>query len=235
MVTCSRADATRLPARRRGHGCGADAVTALHVNYGLRERGRADERHCGELCQQARGGACEACGNAGSEPPGDGRRPGNLQAWARESATAPRERLARERDAVMRPDTRRATRSRRSSTGSRPPPGAAHCSGWRRPTDVFSGRSWRSLASRPPPTAGGGPCVAGGREQRRRPTRARASATARAGAACRAPGRGVERAAHGDAAARGDGAAGRPSRTSSRDAGDPPGAPGTAAAALWPA
>jgi tRNA(Ile)-lysidine synthase len=56
---------------------GTDAVTAMHVNYGLRGDARLDERHCVELCERL-GVALEV------------RRPqrpehGNLQAWAREA------------------------------------------------------------------------------------------------------------------------------------------------------
>src|SRR5207237_3222881 len=59
---------------------GAGAVTALHVNYGLREGAAIDERHCAELCERL-GVALEV------------RRPtrpalGNLQAWARETRYA---------------------------------------------------------------------------------------------------------------------------------------------------
>jgi len=56
---------------------GPAAVSALHVNYGLRAAADADERHCAELCEQL-----------GVQL--DVRRPvrpdegGNLQAWARE-------------------------------------------------------------------------------------------------------------------------------------------------------
>ena len=55
---------------------GAEALTALHVNYGLRDAADADERHCLELCRRL-----------GIRL--DVRRPGrpargNLQAWARE-------------------------------------------------------------------------------------------------------------------------------------------------------
>jgi tRNA(Ile)-lysidine synthase len=55
---------------------GPDAVTALHVNYGLRDRADADERHCAAVCE-ALGVAMEL-----RRP----RRPetGNLQAWARD-------------------------------------------------------------------------------------------------------------------------------------------------------
>ncbi len=55
---------------------GPAAVTALHVNYGLREEADGDQRHCAELCQRL-GVALEL-----RRP----RRPnrGNLQAWARD-------------------------------------------------------------------------------------------------------------------------------------------------------
>ncbi|HTU97341.1 MAG TPA: tRNA lysidine(34) synthetase TilS [Solirubrobacteraceae bacterium] len=57
---------------------GAPAVSALHVNYGLRGTADADERHCA--------GLCEALGiqldvRRPVRPPEGG---GNLQAWARE-------------------------------------------------------------------------------------------------------------------------------------------------------
>jgi tRNA(Ile)-lysidine synthase len=55
---------------------GARAVTALHVNYGLREAAAGDEQHCVKLCERL-------------DVPLHVRRPsrpdgGNLQAWARE-------------------------------------------------------------------------------------------------------------------------------------------------------
>jgi tRNA(Ile)-lysidine synthase len=56
--------------------CGVGAVTALHVNYGLRASADEDERHCGELC--ARLGVELTVEQAGPRPAG------NLQAWARE-------------------------------------------------------------------------------------------------------------------------------------------------------
>ncbi|MGH2842840.1 MAG: ATP-binding protein, partial [Solirubrobacteraceae bacterium] len=57
--------------------CGADAVTALHVNYGLRAAADADEQHCAALC--ARLGVELAVERAG----GAGAASGNVQAWAR--------------------------------------------------------------------------------------------------------------------------------------------------------
>ncbi|MGH2835483.1 MAG: tRNA lysidine(34) synthetase TilS [Solirubrobacteraceae bacterium] len=56
--------------------CGAAAVTALHVNYGLRASADDDERHCGELC--ARLGVELEVKHVRT------RAPGNVQAWARE-------------------------------------------------------------------------------------------------------------------------------------------------------
>jgi tRNA(Ile)-lysidine synthase len=66
---------------------GAEAVRALHVNYGLREEAGEDERHCAELGERL-GVVLEL------ERP---RRPeglGNLQAWAREARYAAAARLA---------------------------------------------------------------------------------------------------------------------------------------------
>jgi tRNA(Ile)-lysidine synthase len=54
------------------------AVKVLHVNYGLRPQAGADERHCVELCGRL-GIGLEV---VRAEP--QQRRPGNLQAWARE-------------------------------------------------------------------------------------------------------------------------------------------------------
>jgi tRNA(Ile)-lysidine synthase len=67
---------------------GSDAVTALHVNYGLRDAADADEAHCVELGRRL-GVAVEV------------RRPrhsanGNVQAWAREERYRAAEELAPE-------------------------------------------------------------------------------------------------------------------------------------------
>jgi tRNA(Ile)-lysidine synthase len=56
---------------------GAAAVTALHVNYGLRDDSDEDERHCAALCESL--GAALAI-----ERPQRPEGPGNLQAWARD-------------------------------------------------------------------------------------------------------------------------------------------------------
>ncbi|HEX5989857.1 MAG TPA: tRNA lysidine(34) synthetase TilS [Solirubrobacterales bacterium] len=66
---------------------GAEKVSALHVNYGLREEAGEDERHCTELCLRL-GVALEVV--RPRRPEG----PGNLQAWAREERYAAAARLA---------------------------------------------------------------------------------------------------------------------------------------------
>jgi tRNA(Ile)-lysidine synthase len=73
---------------------GAEAVGALHVNYGLRDDADEDEAHCARLCEQL-GLALEIVRAERGE--GDG----NLQAWAREQRYAAAARLAEERDAVI--------------------------------------------------------------------------------------------------------------------------------------
>jgi tRNA(Ile)-lysidine synthase len=100
---------------------GAPALCALHVNYGLREAARADERHCAALCEQLgvelllvraepssvprapqaeEAGDTEYTGAAG-EPAGEERPRGNLQAWARELRYTEAQRIAGERDALI--------------------------------------------------------------------------------------------------------------------------------------
>jgi tRNA(Ile)-lysidine synthase len=56
---------------------GKSAVTALHVNYGIRESAGEDDRHCHELCASV-GVELRVCRPPG--PPSSG----NVQAWARE-------------------------------------------------------------------------------------------------------------------------------------------------------
>jgi tRNA(Ile)-lysidine synthase len=71
---------------------GAEAVGALHVNYGLREEADEDERLCLALCERL------GIGLEIQRPP----RPqaiGNLQGWARNERYAAAARLAEERDA----------------------------------------------------------------------------------------------------------------------------------------
>jgi tRNA(Ile)-lysidine synthase len=73
---------------------GAEAVSALHVNYGLREEADTDEDHCADLCQRL-GVALEI------ERPRRSEGAGNLQAWAREERYAAAARWAEERDAAI--------------------------------------------------------------------------------------------------------------------------------------
>ena len=56
---------------------GASAVTALHVNYGIRESAGEDDRHCHALCKSL-GVGLRVC--RPPAPPSSG----NVQAWARE-------------------------------------------------------------------------------------------------------------------------------------------------------
>jgi tRNA(Ile)-lysidine synthase len=73
---------------------GAEAVRALHVNYGLREEADEDERHCERLCERL-GVALET--ERASRPQGAG----NMQAWAREARYAAAARLAEEAGATI--------------------------------------------------------------------------------------------------------------------------------------
>jgi tRNA(Ile)-lysidine synthase len=66
---------------------GAEAVRALHVNYGLREEAHGDDRFCRELCDRL---GVELEVERVSRPQGAG----NLQAWAREARYAAAARLA---------------------------------------------------------------------------------------------------------------------------------------------
>jgi tRNA(Ile)-lysidine synthase len=70
------------------------AVTALHVNYRLREEADGDERHCAELC----GGLGVALEVERPVRPHGG---GNLQAWARDARYAAAARLAEESGATI--------------------------------------------------------------------------------------------------------------------------------------
>ncbi|HSZ05933.1 MAG TPA: tRNA lysidine(34) synthetase TilS [Solirubrobacteraceae bacterium] len=74
---------------------GAGALSALHVNYGLRRQADAEERHCAALCERL-GVELEVVRAAGG-----GQAVGNLQAWARELRYAEAGRMARERDALI--------------------------------------------------------------------------------------------------------------------------------------
>lgn len=68
---------------------GAEAVVALHVNYGLRDDSDADEAHCAALCERLEVGL-------EVERPRRPEGPGNLQAWARDTRYAAAAGLAEE-------------------------------------------------------------------------------------------------------------------------------------------
>jgi tRNA(Ile)-lysidine synthase len=87
--------------------CGPEAVSALHVNYGLREQAGADESHCVALCERlgvelevVRAGR-SSIGRPPGAPGAAGGGAGNLQAWARELRYLEAERLAQRRDALI--------------------------------------------------------------------------------------------------------------------------------------
>jgi tRNA(Ile)-lysidine synthase len=71
---------------------GAEAVRALHLNYGLREEAGEDERFCAGLCERMGVGLAV-------ERPGQPPDRGNLQAWAREARYAAAHALAAEEGA----------------------------------------------------------------------------------------------------------------------------------------
>ena len=73
---------------------GKEAVTALHVDYGLRDDSDADEAHCAALCERL-GVRLEV------ERPRRPEGPGNLQAWARDTRYAAAAHLAQSGDALI--------------------------------------------------------------------------------------------------------------------------------------
>lgn len=73
---------------------GPDAVTAVHVNYGLRDDSDADEAHCAEVCERV---GVELSVERPRRPEG----PGNLQSWARDSRYAAAAQLALPHRAVI--------------------------------------------------------------------------------------------------------------------------------------
>jgi len=76
---------------------GSGAVSALHVNYGLREQAGADEAHCVALCAKL-GVELEV---VRVEPDADVEARGNVQAWARELRYSAAARVAEQRDAMI--------------------------------------------------------------------------------------------------------------------------------------
>src|SRR2546430_2026245 len=92
-------------------------VTALHLNYGLRDGAGADERHCALLCERlgvalrvvradrqsaARSAAGRETGAGERTPPAGRQQGGNVQAWAREERYRAACELARELDSAGR-------------------------------------------------------------------------------------------------------------------------------------
>lgn len=88
--------------------CGRDVVTALHVNYGLREAADEDERHCAALCERLGVGLevvhpnarLEAARKDADEDVASVAR-GNLQAWARDLRYKAAGRIAERLDATI--------------------------------------------------------------------------------------------------------------------------------------
>lgn len=75
--------------------CGAERVTALHVNYGLRAESGGDEAHCRALCDEL-GVEIEVV-RAEREPQASG----NLHAWARDVRYGAATELAERHDALI--------------------------------------------------------------------------------------------------------------------------------------
>jgi tRNA(Ile)-lysidine synthase len=75
---------------------GAEAVQALHVNYGLRAEAEEEERRCRALCETL---GVQVSVLSAAEDRGVGE--GNLQAWAREVRYREGLRLAQERDGLL--------------------------------------------------------------------------------------------------------------------------------------
>jgi len=83
--------------------CDPRRVSALHVNYGLREQADADERHCLVLCERLGVELEVVRAERSSVGRSAGRREvaGNVQAWARDVRYRAAESMARERDALI--------------------------------------------------------------------------------------------------------------------------------------
>ena len=219
---------------------GADAVFALHVNYGAASGGRrgggALPRSCAprsasssRSCARRRRRARRACRRQAE------RGGGNLQAWAREVRYGAAEQLAAERDALIATGHTASDQVETILYRLAASPGRRALLGM----PAAEGRLVRPLLGVTREQTGAYCAARGlawtrGREQRGSALRPRAGAPrARAGAARGAPGGRVQRAAHRVAAARGDRAArrargrraGRSRRGRARAAeGDAPGA-----------
>ncbi len=165
---CSRAGPT--PCASSTWRCELGArVSALHVNYGLRDEAGGDEEHCRALCASLERGArsVERVRAARGRQPAGARARGPLPA-----GRGPRRRRLR------RAPTRPPTRPRPCSTASRSRPGAGRCSAWSRAGAARAPAPGRHRARRRAPTAGPTGCP--GARTRRTPIRAsRARARAR--------------------------------------------------------
>jgi tRNA(Ile)-lysidine synthase len=82
--------------------CEPGDVSALHVNYGLREQADAEERHCLALCEEL-GVELEVVRERRAPRPrrSSERGPGNTQAWAREVRYRAAAHMAEETDALV--------------------------------------------------------------------------------------------------------------------------------------
>jgi tRNA(Ile)-lysidine synthase len=111
-------------------------VTALHLNYGLRDSADADERHCALLCEHlgvalrvVRAGRASAAQSTGSRetgagegtPPAGRQEGGNVQAWAREERYRAACELASELDPAG-----RGERTRELNPAGRAPVASGH-------------------------------------------------------------------------------------------------------------
>jgi tRNA(Ile)-lysidine synthase len=79
---------------------GVSAVTALHVNYGLRDAADVDERHCADLCERL-GVELSVRRPRRSESASGAAPAGNLQAWARKERYVAATELAGKRHAEI--------------------------------------------------------------------------------------------------------------------------------------
>jgi tRNA(Ile)-lysidine synthase len=79
----------------------SNAVSALHVNYGLRGEADADERHCVAVCEQLGVDLEVVRAPRTADTPGMPGASGNVQAWARELRYDAAARIAQRRDALI--------------------------------------------------------------------------------------------------------------------------------------
>jgi tRNA(Ile)-lysidine synthase len=80
---------------------GPERVSALHVNYGLRDQADADERHCEAVCERLGVDLVLVRAERDADSPGMPGAAGNVQAWARELRYDAALRAAQSRDALI--------------------------------------------------------------------------------------------------------------------------------------